>query len=685
MKRNERGITLIALIVTIVVLIIIASISIATLTGENGIITSSNFAKFSTKIDEYQEELDQYVIHQAMIQDGNEDVIIYESDPEEIKKIITKMTDEDAEKYVIQENEIRYNPEEVSKKEEKWLQEIGVIAMVAVYAITFMNKGEVYKTIYSDKITFPLITPVSSEGSFSGWYYDQEATNQANQGEELVEEITLYAGYTPREKFTITYVANGSVFAEIQGNEIIYPENEPTSNLGHFAGWYYDEEGKEKAEEGSRLAENKTIYANWSDFIATYMGDGSVFQKIAGNTLKFPETNPTKDTVKFTGWYYDEACTKVANAGDVITQDTTFYPKWNSYIVNKLEGKYIYMLDYSQLTSGSSGWHYVQNETELSKLPNYTEVILSYGSSGVRNYPAWVNLGSYHSGDKLYSYQGSNRIVNTKITSWTMLDGKTPYSSYNISVNSNGEVFLGNNASSISPAWAKVEITFEDGTKDTDEFRVYVHNACFVEGTEITLADRTRKNIENVTYEDELLVWDFDNGCFATAKPLFISKGQTTTEYNYIKFEDGTELKTVVDHRIFNMELQKFTYTMDEENTPIGTTVFKEDGTTTKLIERKVVKEKVNYYNVITDYHMNLFANEILTSLRLNNLYEIKDMKFVKDNRKLTSREEFKNIPDKYFYGLRLAEQPKEINRGNDVKHTNTLEEYVERLVELEK
>ena len=97
MKRNERGITLIALIVTIVVLIIIASISIATLTGENGIITSSNFAKFSTKIDEYQEELDQYVIHQAMIQDGNEDVIIYESDPEEIKIIITIMTDEDAE------------------------------------------------------------------------------------------------------------------------------------------------------------------------------------------------------------------------------------------------------------------------------------------------------------------------------------------------------------------------------------------------------------------------------------------------------------------------------------------------------------------------------------------------------------------------------------------------------------
>lgn len=110
-----------------------------------------------------------------------------------------------------------------------------------------------------------------------------------------------------------------------------------------------------------------------------------------------------------------------------------------------------------------------------------------------------------------------------------------------------------------------------------------------------------------------------------------------------------------------------------------------EDGSTAKLIERKVVKETVNYYNIITDYHMNLFANGILTSLRLNNLYKIENMKFVKDNRELASREEFSSIPDKYFYGLRLAEQPKEINRGNDVKHTNTLTEYVERITKIEK
>ena len=45
MRKNNRGITLIALIVTIIVLIIIAGISIATLTADNGILRQTNSAK----------------------------------------------------------------------------------------------------------------------------------------------------------------------------------------------------------------------------------------------------------------------------------------------------------------------------------------------------------------------------------------------------------------------------------------------------------------------------------------------------------------------------------------------------------------------------------------------------------------------------------------------------------------
>lgn len=46
--KNQRGITLIALVITIIVLLILAGVSIAMLTGENGILTRAREAKTVT-------------------------------------------------------------------------------------------------------------------------------------------------------------------------------------------------------------------------------------------------------------------------------------------------------------------------------------------------------------------------------------------------------------------------------------------------------------------------------------------------------------------------------------------------------------------------------------------------------------------------------------------------------------
>lgn len=54
--KNVRGITLIALVVTIIVLLIIAGVSIATLTGEKGILTQANRAKEETEEAKIEEE-----------------------------------------------------------------------------------------------------------------------------------------------------------------------------------------------------------------------------------------------------------------------------------------------------------------------------------------------------------------------------------------------------------------------------------------------------------------------------------------------------------------------------------------------------------------------------------------------------------------------------------------------------
>ena len=48
MVKNQKGITLIALVITIIVLLILAGVSIAMLTGENGILTQAGNAKSET-------------------------------------------------------------------------------------------------------------------------------------------------------------------------------------------------------------------------------------------------------------------------------------------------------------------------------------------------------------------------------------------------------------------------------------------------------------------------------------------------------------------------------------------------------------------------------------------------------------------------------------------------------------
>jgi hypothetical protein len=93
------------------------------------------------------------------------------------------------------------------------------------------------------------------------------------------------------------------------------------------------------------------------------------------------------------------------------------------------------------------------------------------------------------------------------------------------------------------------------------------------------------------------------------------------------------------------------------------------------LTNKQVIRDTIEYYNVITDYHMNLFSDSVLTSCRFNNIYPIVDMKFAKDGRTPRSRAEFENVPDRFFHGLRLAEQTADIE---------TVEWYVNRLLSTE-
>ena len=60
-KKNKKGITLVALIVTIVVLLILAGVSLNLLIGNNGIITRAKQAKISNDLSSYKEQLAMFI------------------------------------------------------------------------------------------------------------------------------------------------------------------------------------------------------------------------------------------------------------------------------------------------------------------------------------------------------------------------------------------------------------------------------------------------------------------------------------------------------------------------------------------------------------------------------------------------------------------------------------------------
>ena len=73
MKKN-KGITLIALVITIIVLLILAGVSISMLTGENGILTQAQRAKKETEISSEEEALQLTMLNKEMSDDEKYDI-----------------------------------------------------------------------------------------------------------------------------------------------------------------------------------------------------------------------------------------------------------------------------------------------------------------------------------------------------------------------------------------------------------------------------------------------------------------------------------------------------------------------------------------------------------------------------------------------------------------------------------
>ena len=176
---------------------------------------------------------------------------------------------------------------------------------------------------------------------------------------------------------------------------------------------------------------------------------------------------------------------------------------------------------------------------------------------------------------------------------------------------------------------------------------------CLSADTLIMLADGTQKTFKDLTIDDEVMAWDFDEGKLTSSKLLWLQNVLISHSYCEVKTDTGKKLKCIgpKGHRVFSYEDNRFEYVKDM----VGKQIWTRDGIET-IVSCSVINEDIEYRNAITFKHINMITNDILTSCRYNNMYPIKDMKFVKDTI-INNNVDDLNIEDVIKKGMRLSEQ----------------------------
>lgn len=201
---------------------------------------------------------------------------------------------------------------------------------------------------------------------------------------------------------------------------------------------------------------------------------------------------------------------------------------------------------------------------------------------------------------------------------------------------------------------------FANFTADSNaNLAVWTYPPCFVENTLISTRDGTKK-VQDISYNDDILVWNFDEGKLDYVKPIFIKQEQISNSYWHVTDEDGKTVNLVgsngKSHRLYNKRTHLFEYPQDIPE-----------------CKCEEIHESVKYYNIVTAYHFNCFANGILTSKRYSNmLYPITDeMKYDKTVKHTNTckREQFDFLTDEEFEKLRLSEMEYSDEMCDEVKH----------------
>lgn len=144
---------------------------------------------------------------------------------------------------------------------------------------------------------------------------------------------------------------------------------------------------------------------------------------------------------------------------------------------------------------------------------------------------------------------------------------------------------------------------------------------CVADGTLITLANGEMKKVEELTGDETLLVWNMFTGEYDEASIGYIINHDGDRRINtiiHLFFSDGSDIEVVRDHGFYDIELNKY-ISLSKANYKnyIGHHFLKQSTDNQlepiQLIDVKLEKKYTGIYEVVTDKHLTCFTNGILS------------------------------------------------------------------------
>ena len=143
--------------------------------------------------------------------------------------------------------------------------------------------------------------------------------------------------------------------------------------------------------------------------------------------------------------------------------------------------------------------------------------------------------------------------------------------------------------------------------------------SCVAEGSLVTMADGSKKLVEDVKPGDEVLSWSFYKGAYEVQTVMAnMDEGTEAWVVLTLHFSDGTEVRTMYSHGFFDATRGTMVY-LDTENVKnyLGDAFIKQSATgdneTVTLTDYSIKTEIIGAYTVLTAHNYNCLVNDMLS------------------------------------------------------------------------